>query len=1114
MRNLFTTPLLLIQGWLFAGGCGWFESAPVSPFDGSGGDDVEETDRAAPDAEADLDALESETEGPPLCGNGVVEAGEECDDGNLIHGDGCENDCTYSCHLDSDCDDGNECNGRELCDRVSYHVCRWGTPMNRGDVCLGDPRSVCLEGECGGALCCVRSECGDGYVDTGADEMCEPPGVGGCTGACVWSCEDQGDCPDDGNECNGTAECNLDTHVCENRDPLPDGTVCGTLDPRRICIARNCQESRCGDGFADVSAAVPEECDDGNTISRDGCENDCTYTCTGSAGCDDGFPCTDDVCDPETHACSNPLSDRTKVCRPAAGVCDAAESCTGIGPDCPLDIFMPAAVECRPSAGACDVAENCTGTSAPCPVDSFQPAGTACDDGAYCTDPDRCNGAGVCAGVEVDELYGVSAIAGGHSHACALLTGGRVKCWGNNESGQLGDGTTTGRAAPVDVSGLAAGAAVVAAGAYHTCSLLAGGGVRCWGSNEAGQLGDGTTVGKVTPVNVSGLASGAAAVAAGYSHTCALLAGGGVKCWGNNGAGQLGDGTTENRTVPVDVSGLTSGVAAIAAGAYHTCALRSGGGVKCWGINDHGQLGDGTTTARTAPVDVSGLSSGVTAIAARGLHTCALLSGGGVKCWGYNLNGQLGDGTTADRTLPVDVSGLSSGVSSIVSGYSHTCALLGGGAVKCWGYNGWGQLGDGTTVDMTTPANVSGISSGAAAVAAGYFHTCAILGGGGARCWGDNFYGQLGDGTTGTRTLPVDVAGLSSGVALVGAGGYHACAWSSGRGLQCWGYNSHGQLGDGTTVEKTAPVAVSGLPSSTTALAAGYFHTCALLGSGGVKCWGYNDYGQLGDGTTAGRTAPVDVSGLTSGVAAVAGGGYHTCALIGGGGVRCWGYNYYGQIGDGTTSDRTAPVDVSGLTAGVAAAAAGEDHTCALLAGGGVKCWGRNEWGQLGNGSTTGSATPVDVSGLSSGAAAIAAGYYHTCALLGGGGVKCWGRNLYGQLGDGTTGDRTTPVDVSGLSSGAAAIAAGADYTCALLGSGAVRCWGGNWYGQLGDGTLYDRATPLDVSGLSSGVAAIAAGGYHACALLIAGGVTCWGLDQYGQVSGFFPGYPHPVVCM
>ena len=193
-----------------------------------------------------------------------------------------------------------------------------------------------------------------------------------------------------------------------------------------------------------------------------------------------------------------------------------------------------------------------------------------------------------------------------------------------------------------------------------------------------GALGD-----DETPANA--LTQDVTALAAGGGHTCALTSGGGVKCWGNNWYGQLGDGTNDVSYVPVDVSGLTSGVVALAAGEHHTCALTSEGGIKCWGHNVSGKLGDGTTTERYTPVDVSGLTSGVTAIVAGWNHTCALTSGGRAKCWGDNYYGQLGDGTTRDRHTPVDVSGLTSSVIAIAAGYDHICALTSGGGAKCWG---------------------------------------------------------------------------------------------------------------------------------------------------------------------------------------------------------------------------------------------------------------------------------------------------------------------------------------------------------------------------------------------------------------------------------------------
>jgi alpha-tubulin suppressor-like RCC1 family protein len=362
-------------------------------------------------------------------------------------------------------------------------------------------------------------------------------------------------------------------------------------------------------------------------------------------------------------------------------------------------------------------------------------------------------------------------------------------------------------------SGSPQAASAVSASWNHTCALTTGGGVKCWGYNYYGELGDGTTTNRLTPVDVSGLASGVTAITVGEEHTCAVTTAGGVECWGRNEYGQLGDGTFTDRWTPVDVSGLTSGVTAITSGRGHTCALTTAGGVKCWGWNGQGGLGDGTTTDRLTPVDVAGLTSGVTAISARGDDTCALTTAGGVKCWGWNSGGQLGDGTTTDRSTPVDVSGLTSGVTAITAGSGHTCALTTTGGVKCWGWNGYGRLGDGTTTERDTPVDVSGLTSGVTAITANGGHTCAVTTAGGVKCWGYNYYGELGDGTTTDRLMPVDVSGLTSGVTAITAGGGHTCAVTAG-GVKCWGNNIDGELGDGTTTNRSTPVAVTGLPGT------------------------------------------------------------------------------------------------------------------------------------------------------------------------------------------------------------------------------------------------------------------------------------------------------------
>jgi alpha-tubulin suppressor-like RCC1 family protein len=349
-----------------------------------------------------------------------------------------------------------------------------------------------------------------------------------------------------------------------------------------------------------------------------------------------------------------------------------------------------------------------------------------------------------------------------------------------------------------------------------------------------------------------------------------------------------------------------AGIKQLAAGGEFTCALLTNGGIRCWGRNDEGVLGDNTTVSTTSPPLVNAVSniSDITSISAGGATVCALRSGGTARCWGANGSGQLGTGTTTNIANLMGPDVALSGVKAITTTGATTCALLSDKTVRCWGAGDLGELGDGTTsVYRATPdVPVVGLTNGAAVSG-----TCALLDTTGMVCWGGNGGGTLGDGTGMSSSVPVNVLGLTNVISM-GAGSSHACAIASD-GVHCWGFNAFGQCGEGRQLRTLYEPSMSVLTNAKS-VGVGAMHTCALLNSGFVRCWGENSSGAVGDGTTTTeRIEPVAVAGL-SGVASLTVGGVHNCALRDSGEIYCWGGNGFGQLGDGTFDNRFTPVNI------------------------------------------------------------------------------------------------------------------------------------------------------------------------------------------------------------
>ncbi|MGV3662890.1 MAG: choice-of-anchor D domain-containing protein [Prosthecobacter sp.] len=739
----------------------------------------------------------------------------------------------------------------------------------------------------------------------------------------------------------------------------------------------------------------------------------------------------------------------------------------------------------------------------------------------------------------------VIAVATGREHSLALCSDGTLAAWGGNGYGQLGNNSTTQSSVPVAVntSGVLAGKMVVAvaAGLSHSVALCSDGTLAAWGYNSEGRLGNNSTTNSSVPVavNTSGLLSGktAIAVAAGNSHNLALCSDGTLAAWGSNYSGQLGNNGPTQSTVPVAVntSGVLSGktLVSVAAGGFHSMALCSDGTLAAWGDNFYGQLGNNSTTHSTVPVAVntSGVLAGKTtvSVAAGENHSEALCSDGTLAAWGLNIEGQLGNNSTTDSSVPVAVrtSALTAGERftnvSCSNSATHTVALV---AVPP-------SIGN-TTITYTSATDIP--VTAASPILGGGIATLSLA-----------FAPEVGTNlmvvnNTGLGFISGTFSNLAQGQAVSlshggvmyrfvanyygGSGNDLVLQWSSVRAMG-WGNNGNGQLGNNSTTNSRVPAAVrqSGVLAGKTVIAttAGLFHTLALCSDGTLAAWGDNSQGQLGNNSTTPSSVPVAVlqsSGVLAGkmVVAISAGREHSLALCSDGTLAAWGDNGPGLLGNGSTTDSSVPVAVtaSGVLAGktVIAIAAGFYHSLALCSDGTLAAWGSNSNGGLGNNTTTTSNVPVAVvqSGVLAGKTviAIAGGTLHSLALCSDGTLAGWGSNVLGQLGNNSSTDSSVPVGVnmSGVLAGKTVIeiAAGGDHSLALCADGTLAAWGSNSSGQLGNNSTTNSSVPVAVlqsTGVLTGktVIAISTGNPRSMALCSDGTLVAWGNNGYGQLG-------------
>jgi|GEM_PF-1081063 len=654
-------------------------------------------------------------------------------------------------------------------------------------------------------------------------------------------------------------------------------------------------------------------------------------------------------------------------------------------------------------------------------------------------------------GLDYDWAY----VAVGFSHTMAIRKDGSLWAWGNNGQGQLGDGSTTHRTSPARI-GLDYDWTYVAAGGGHghTMAIREDGSLWAWGNNGQGQLGDGSTTQRTSPVRI-GLDYDWAYVTTGGNHTIGIREDGSLWAWGSNWAGQLGDGSTTNRSSPMRI-GLGYDWVYVSVGGSHTMGIREDGSLWAWGHNGSGQLGDaGSTIQHTSPIRI-GLDYDWAYVAAGQDHTMGIRENGSLWAWGRNLEGQLGDGSTTHRTSsPVRI-GLDYDWAYVAAGNRYTMGIHEDGSLWAWGWNQEGQLGDGIITRHAGPIRIGLDHDWAYVAASGGMNTMGIRENGSLWAWGWNGSGELGDGSTTTRTSSVRI-GLGYDWAYVSVGFSYTLGIREDGSLWAWGDNQFGQLGDGSTTQRTSPVRI-GYDDDWAYVTAGSAHTLGIREDGSLWAWGWNQEGQLGDGSTTNRSSPVRI-GYDYDWAYVAAGQNHTLGIRENGSLWAWGSNWVGQLGDGSTTNRSSPVRI-GYDYNWAYVS-GRSHTMGIREDGSLWAWGWNGSGELGDGSTTNHSSPVRI-GLDYDWAYVAAGGDHTMGIREDGSLWAWGWNWQGQLGDGSTTNRFSPVRI-GYDYDWAYVSAGQNHTMGIREDGSLWAWGSDEGGQLGTGVILYRPSPWQI---------------------------------------------------
>ena len=713
-------------------------------------------------------------------------------------------------------------------------------------------------------------------------------------------------------------------------------------------------------------------------------------------------------------------------------------------------------------------------------------------------------------------------IDSGDKISFGIKNDGTLWAWGRNNAGQLGVGTTVCRSSPVSVVGGFTDWQQVSAGRSHALALRQNGTIWSWGCNICGRLGDLTLINRSSPVIVSGGFTDWCGISAGLSHNAGLRINGTLWTWGENGQGQLGDGTFVNKSSPVSVVGGLTSWCQVSAGDYTTAAVTFFGRLWEWGAGTRIADGDPGRLDKCSPVSTIGGFTDWCQVSSLS-HTVAVRRNGTLWAWASNTRGQLGNGNTYNTFSPVSVLGGFTDWCRVSVGYRHTVAVRQNGTIWTWGSNGNGELGDGTSICRSSPVVVLSDSSAFfdwCDIAAPYRSSVGLRKDGTIWTWGSNSYSNmLGDGTNINRSSPVSVLGNISDWCKLAEGFGSVFAIRSNGTLWGWGSNYNGELGVGFATIEAQPTRALTDFNNICKIATGYKRNILLTNSGRIWSWGYNSNGSIGDGTTCIRSSPVSVIGGFTDWCDISSNKYSFFGVRSNGTLWSWGENYSGQLGDGTVINRSSPVSVVGGFTDWVTLSGGEYHSVATRTNGTLWTWGNNFNGQLGEGGIILRSSPVSVIGGFTDWCQTGAGEFHSAAIRSNGTLWTWGSNNSGQLGDGTTISRSSPVSVVGGFTDWCQVTAGGSLgngTAAVRANCTIWNWGWNWGGFLATGDCIARSSPVQVPGQDW--CKVFSNSKRSFGQKLTGELWSWGYSDNGELGNGIPFYgsqllPSPICC-